>query len=65
MKVKDLIAALAKVDQEADVYVWIDGDRLAVQEGGVDDSFLENVVDINIEVEFSKKEWMTAFCRTS
>lgn len=50
MKVKDLIAALTKVDQEADVYVWIDGDRLPVQEGGVDDSFLENIVDINIEV---------------
>jgi hypothetical protein len=50
MKVKDLIASLAKVDQEADVYVWIDGDRLPVQEDGVDDSFLENIVDINVEI---------------
>ena len=47
MKVKELIEALKQCPADADVLVWIDGERLMVSD--MDTSFVEhhNFVDIN------------------
>jgi hypothetical protein len=47
MKVKQLIDALKKQPADAEVLVWIDGERLWITD--VDDSFVKhhNTVDIN------------------
>lgn len=51
MKIKELMEKLASLPPDADVYVWIDGDREGIS--GIDESFLGDeypFVDINVEV---------------
>ena len=49
MKVKDLIAALANVNPDANVYVWDAGDRLTLVD--VDTSFLDDFIDLNTDTD--------------
>jgi len=47
MKAKDIIDALMEVDQEKEVYLWIEGDRLEIST--IDE--MDNIVDINAKEE--------------
>jgi hypothetical protein len=48
MKVSELIAQLSKVKQDSEVYLWVDGERIAVH--SVDDNFSDDwYVDINAD----------------
>lgn len=50
MKVKDLLAALATINPDANVYVWDAGDRLSLVD--VDTSFLdEDFIDLNTDTD--------------
>jgi hypothetical protein len=51
MKVSELIAELQKVDnQDAEVYIWLDGDRWAINPDiPVDDQLSGNIIDINLK----------------
>lgn len=50
MTVQDLIQALQKVDnQKAEVFIWIDGGRYAIDPDiPVDNELHENIIDINL-----------------
>ncbi len=48
MKVRELIAQLSEVNQDSEVFIWIDGERTPVH--SVDDNFNDNwYVDINAD----------------
>ena len=48
MKINELIQELNKLPQNLEVYLWVNGSRIAVN--SVDDSFIEEgLVDINGE----------------
>lgn len=51
MKVSELIEQLSKVKQDSEVYLWVDGERIAAH--SVDDSFDDDelpwFVDINAD----------------
>lgn len=51
MTVKELIAALQRVDnQDAQVFIWIDGDRRAIHPNvPVDNQLSDNIIDINLK----------------
>jgi hypothetical protein len=56
MKVSELIEQLSKVKQDSEVYLWVDGERLAAH--SVDDSFDDDelpwFIDINGLKEYAK-----------
>ena len=47
MKVSELIKQLSKVKQDSEVYLWVDGERIAAH--SIDDSFVDEhwFIDIN------------------
>jgi hypothetical protein len=48
MKVSELIAQLSEVNQDSEVFLWVDGERIAVH--SVDDNFSDDwYVDINAD----------------
>ena len=47
MKAKELLDALMEVDQEKEVYLWIEGDRLEIST--IDE--MDNIIDINAKEE--------------
>lgn len=51
MTVKELIAALQRVDnQDAKVFIWIDGDRRAIHpKVPVDNELFDDIIDINLK----------------
>ena len=55
MKVSELIEALQKVKrQDAEVYIWLDGDRFALDPNiPVDDQLFDfdNIIDLNLKGE--------------
>lgn len=49
MKVKDLITALQASNQEAEVFIYIDGGRYPIHPDiPVDNEMHENIIDINL-----------------
>ena len=51
MTVKELIEALSKCrNQDAEVFIWIDGDRRAIHPNvPVDNELFDDIIDINLE----------------
>jgi len=54
MKIRELIEQLSAYPQDSEIFIWVDGERLAAH--SIDDSFVDEHWFIEINADTSSKE---------